>query len=135
VTDGSDGQRRHALDQVRWFGGMVGNHVVDIVNRYGADGGAIPTSLSDYIKDWRGYDYNTHGRAGNEHTEFISDEIVERFCLVGPPEAHIDKLKKLESVGAGHFGLYLQHDAQDATLAAYGERVIPAINEMVMARG
>jgi probable F420-dependent oxidoreductase len=135
VTDGSDEQRRHALDQVRWFGGMVGNHVVDIVNRYGADGGAIPTSLSDYIKDWRGYDYNTHGRAGNEHTEFISDEIVERFCLVGPPEAHIDKLKKLESVGAGHFGLYLQHDAQDATLASYGERVIPGINELVMARG
>ncbi|MGZ4312559.1 MAG: TIGR03842 family LLM class F420-dependent oxidoreductase [Solirubrobacteraceae bacterium] len=135
VTDGSEEQRRHALDQCRWFGGMVGNHVVDIVNRYGADGGAIPQSLSDYITGWQGYDYNTHGRAGNEHTAFIPDEIIERFCLIGPPEAHVEKLKQLESVGAGHFGLYLQHDAQDATLASYGERVLPAVNQSVLARG
>jgi hypothetical protein len=60
---------------------------------------------------------------------------VERFCLIGPPEAHVDKLKKLEDVGAGHFGLYLQHDAQDATLAAYGERVIPGVSEVTLARG
>jgi probable F420-dependent oxidoreductase len=135
VTDGSEAHRRHALDQCRWFGGMVGNHVVDIVNRYGADGTAIPQSLSDYIKDWRGYDYNEHGRAGNTHTDFVPDEIVERFCLIGPPEAHVDKLKRLASVGVGHFGLYLQHDAQDETLGAYGERVLPAVNEPVLARG
>ena len=29
----------HERDQCRWFGGMVGNHVADIVGRYGADGG------------------------------------------------------------------------------------------------
>jgi hypothetical protein len=34
-----------------------------------------------------------------------------------------------------HFGLYLQHDAQDATLAAYGERVLPAVNERLLAQG
>ena len=28
----------HRRDQCRWFGGMVGNHVADIVARYGADG-------------------------------------------------------------------------------------------------
>ena len=26
----------HQRDQCRWFGGMVGNHVADIVARYGA---------------------------------------------------------------------------------------------------
>ena len=28
----------HMRDQIRWFGGMVGNHVADLVNRYGGSG-------------------------------------------------------------------------------------------------
>jgi probable F420-dependent oxidoreductase len=134
VTDGSDAQRAHALEQCRWFGGMVGNHVQDIVNRYGNEGGAIPQSLSDYIAGREGYDYNEHGKAGNTHAEFVPDEIVERFCLIGPPERHVERLKELASVGVHHYGLYLQHDAQDATLHAYGQRVIPNVNEAVRAR-
>ena len=31
----------HARDQCRWFGGMVGNHVADLVTRYG-ESGAVP---------------------------------------------------------------------------------------------
>jgi probable F420-dependent oxidoreductase len=134
VTDGSDAHRRHALDQCRWFGGMVGNHVADIVSRYGGQGAVIPQSLSDYISGRAGYDYNEHGRAGNTHAEFVPDEIVERFCLIGPPDVHIARLKELADIGVDHFGLYLQHDAQDATLAGFGEQVIPAVNESVRAR-
>ncbi|HYG73001.1 MAG TPA: TIGR03842 family LLM class F420-dependent oxidoreductase, partial [Actinomycetota bacterium] len=52
----------HAREQCRWFGGMVGNHVADIVARYGADGGAVPTALTDYIAGRQGYDYAEHGR-------------------------------------------------------------------------
>ncbi len=32
-------------DQLRWFGGMVGNHVADIVERYGAEAGTVPAAL------------------------------------------------------------------------------------------
>ena len=76
----------HARDQCRWFGGMVGNHVADIVARYGDDSGAVPQALTDYIKGRQGYDYNEHGQAGNAHTQFVPDEIVDRFCIVGPVE-------------------------------------------------
>ena len=31
----------HQRDQLRWFGGMVGNHVADLVARYG-DAGVVP---------------------------------------------------------------------------------------------
>ncbi|MGI8572337.1 MAG: TIGR03842 family LLM class F420-dependent oxidoreductase [Solirubrobacteraceae bacterium] len=134
VTDGSDAARAHALDQCRWFGGMVGNHVADIVNRYGSEGGAVPQSLTDYIAGRQGYDYNEHGRAGNTHTQFVPDEIVERFCLIGAPETQIARLKELAGIGVDHFGLYLQHDAQDETLAAFGAHVIPFVNEQVVAR-
>jgi probable F420-dependent oxidoreductase len=134
VTDGSEAHRAHAIDQCRWFGGMVGNHVADIVNRYGGEGAGVPRSLTDYIEGRRGYDYNQHGKAGNEHTEFVPDEIVERFCLIGPPATHIARLKELAGLGVDHFALYLQHDAQDATLAAFGEQVVPHVNDPLLAR-
>ena len=65
----------------------------------------------------------------------MPDEIVERFCVIGPPETQIARLKELAGLGVDHFGLYLQHDAQDATLAAYGAHVIPFVNDPLMARG
>ena len=40
----------HQRDQVRWFGGMVGNHVADLVRRYGERSGAVPEALTAYIK-------------------------------------------------------------------------------------
>jgi probable F420-dependent oxidoreductase len=117
----------HQRDQLRWFGGMVGNHVVDMVNRYGEDSEKVPQVLSDYIKARESYDYEHHGRSGNPSTDFVPDEIVDRFCLVGPVEAQIEKLKLLESLGVGHFGIYLMHDDMEGTLEAYGERIIGAV--------
>jgi probable F420-dependent oxidoreductase len=128
VTDGSAGQLEHARAQCRWFGGMVGNHVADIVARYGADGAAIPAALSDYIRDRQGYDYNQHGRAGNTHADFVPDEVIDRFCLLGPVETQVQRLDELAALGVDQFALYLQHDAMDATLTAYGDRVITAVN-------
>jgi probable F420-dependent oxidoreductase len=124
----------HQRDQCRWFGGMVGNHVADIVARYGADGAAVPQALTDYIEGRKDYDYNEHGRAGNTHTEFVPDEIVDRFCLLGPAQAHIDKLLALRELGVDQFAVYLQHDAQEETLAAYAQTVIPALTAHAAAR-
>jgi probable F420-dependent oxidoreductase len=118
----------HARDQVRWFGGMVGNHVADLVTRYGQESGAVPGELTAYIEARTGYDYAHHGRAGNPDTEFVPDEIVDRFCVLGDVDAHVAKLSELEALGVSHFALYLMHDAQDATLAAYGEHVVPAMS-------
>ena len=134
VTDGTPEGLAHGRDQCRWFGGMVGNHVADIVNRYGADGSAVPTALTDYIKHREGYDYNEHGRAGNAHTAFVPDDIVDRFCLIGPPEAHVARLDELAALGVDQFALYLQHDDKDGTLRGYGEKVIPAVNRREAAK-
>jgi probable F420-dependent oxidoreductase len=117
----------HQRDQLRWFGGMVGNHVADLVNRYGDDSAQVPQALSDYIKARESYDYAHHGRSGNLTTDFVPDEIVDRFCILGPVEAHIEKLRELESLGVDHFSIYLMHDQQEETLRAYGELVVPAM--------
>jgi probable F420-dependent oxidoreductase len=115
----------HQRDQVRWFGGMVGNHVADIVARYG-EGSGIPTALTDYIKNREGYDYAQHGKSGNTHTEFVPDEIIDRFCVLGTEEQHIERLRALEALGVDQFAIYLMHDQKDETLNAYGQRIIPA---------
>ncbi|WP_167041565.1 TIGR03842 family LLM class F420-dependent oxidoreductase [Salinibacterium sp. ZJ454] len=123
----------HMRDQTRWFGGMVGNHVADIVAKYG-EHGAVPDALTDYIKGRQDYDYNEHGQAGNVHTEFVPDEIVDRFCVLGTAEQHIDKLKALKDIGVDHFAGYLQHDNKEETLRVYGETVIPTLREHIVAK-
>lgn len=123
----------HMRDQVRWFGGMVGNHIADIVARYGTEG-AVPKSLTDYIAGRQGYDYNQHGRAGNTHADFVPDEIVDRFCVLGPAQAHIDKLRALQAIGVDQFAGYLQHDNKEETLRVYGESVIPALRAATSAK-
>lgn len=120
-------------NQSRWFGGMVGNHVADIVARYG-DSGAVPQALTDYIAGRTGYDYNSHGRAENDHVDFVPDEIVDRFCILGTVDDHIAKLKALADVGVDQFAAYVMHDDKEETLRLYGERIIPALTEHVTAR-
>ena len=43
------GDRKRALDAVRWFPALVSNHVVDLVKRYGQQG--LPSDLTDYVRD------------------------------------------------------------------------------------
>src|SRR5919197_6148870 len=117
----------HQRDQLRWFGGMVGNHVADLVSRYG-ESGPVPRELTDYIKGREGYDYTHHGRAGNPSTDFVPDEIVDRFCLLGPASAHVDRLAELAEIGVDHFAIYLMHDQKDKTLSAYGADIIGPVN-------
>jgi probable F420-dependent oxidoreductase len=132
VTDGSDDALAHAREQTRWFGGMVGNHVADIVAKYGADG-VVPQALTDYIAGRETYDYNEHGRAGNTHTAFVPDDIVDRFCVLGTAADHIAKLQRLKALGVDQFALYLQHDDKEETLRRYGETVIPALADPLLA--
>jgi probable F420-dependent oxidoreductase len=116
----------HQREQLRWFGGMVGNHVADLVARYGTEG-PVPRALTDYIAGRQGYDYAHHGKSDNPDVDFVPDEIVDRFCLVGPASAHAERLRELAEAGADQFALYLMHDQEPETLAAYGKEIIPAL--------
>ncbi|MEM7272109.1 MAG: TIGR03842 family LLM class F420-dependent oxidoreductase [Actinomycetota bacterium] len=117
----------HQREQCRWFGGMVGNHVADLVGRYGADSEMVPKALTDYIEGRKGYDYSGHGKAGHDHTDFVPDEIVDRFCILGSEAEHIARLEELRDLGVDQFAIYLMHDQKDETLNAYGQRIIPHI--------
>ncbi|MBK9313415.1 MAG: TIGR03842 family LLM class F420-dependent oxidoreductase [Acidobacteria bacterium] len=112
-----------ARDRVRWFPALVSNHVVDLVSRYKPE--ELPPELTAYISDRKGYDYLHHARVGSENAEFVSDEVVDRFCIVGPVEEHLRRLKELESIGVTQFNIYLMCGDEEQTVELYGEKVIP----------
>jgi len=114
-----------ARNQVRWFPAMVSNHVMDLIERYGEDSDEIPSALTDYVKARKFYDYSEHSRVGAKHGEFVTDEICDRFCVLGTAEQATAKLNELEAVGVDQFNIYLMTEGQEETLAAYGEEIIP----------
>src|SRR5205823_10253523 len=115
---------QEARDEVRWFPAMVSNHVMDLIERYGWDS-EIPHALTDFVKARKFYDYKDHSRVGAKHGEFVTDEICDRFCVLGSSEQIAETLRELESVGVDQFDIYLMTEGADETLAAYGSDVIP----------
>ncbi|MGW6137694.1 TIGR03842 family LLM class F420-dependent oxidoreductase [Streptomyces sp. NPDC055144] len=128
TADDSPEALAHAREECRWFGGMVGNHVADLVTKYGEHSSMVPDELTDYIKARQGYDYAHHGRTGNPDTAFVPDEIVDRFCVIGTAQDHVEKLRALRDLGVDQFALYAMHDAKEEVIDAYGEHIIAAVN-------
>ncbi|HEX9550136.1 MAG TPA: TIGR03842 family LLM class F420-dependent oxidoreductase [Candidatus Limnocylindrales bacterium] len=112
-------------DRTRWFPALVGNHVVDLVNRYPRED--LPESLTQYVRAREGYDYLHHAEVGSSNAQFVTDDIVDQFCLVGPAEAHIERLTALAEAGVTQFNLYLMNGDEEEMLERYGRDVIPAL--------
>src|SRR5580765_2746008 len=119
------GDLADAREQVRWFPAMVSNHVQDLIDRYGTDGSVVPQVLTDYVEARKFYDYNEHSRVGAKHGEFVSDEICDRFCVLGTTEQAIAKLRELEAIGVDQFNIYLMTHGQEQTLETYGRDILP----------
>jgi probable F420-dependent oxidoreductase len=114
----------HAREQVRWFPALVSNHVVDLVRRY--HGGELPDELTDYIAARERYDYAHHGRTGSENAEFVSDEVVDRFCVLGTADQVRAKLSELQNLGVQQFNIYSMVDDPRALITGFGRDIIPA---------
>jgi probable F420-dependent oxidoreductase len=113
-----------ARERVRWFPALVSNHVVDLISRYKPE--ELPPALTTFVRNRGGYDYQHHCEVDSSNTNFVSDEVVDRFCLVGPAEAHREKLRKLASVGVTQFNVYLMCGDEEDTLEQYQKEILPA---------
>ncbi|MBZ0304381.1 MAG: TIGR03842 family LLM class F420-dependent oxidoreductase [Anaerolineae bacterium] len=119
------GDMEKGREQTRWFPAMVGNHVADIVEKYGKDTADIPHSFTAYIEGRKGYDYKEHADKDAAHLGFITDDVIDSFGILGPPEAHVEKLKQLEAAGVTQFNIYLMCGEEERIVAEYGEHIIP----------
>jgi alkanesulfonate monooxygenase SsuD/methylene tetrahydromethanopterin reductase-like flavin-dependent oxidoreductase (luciferase family) len=112
-------------EHVRWFPAAVSGHIVELVNRYPSD--QLPASLTGYIRDRAGDEDRGRDEFGAANAAFVTDDVVDRFAIVGPPEAHVRRLKELSEAGVDQFNLYLMSGDEEAQLEAYGSTVIPAL--------
>ena len=55
----------------------------------------------------------------------MTDEICDRFCVLGNSEQATEKLRELESIGVDQFNIYLMTHGQEETLEAYGKDILP----------
>ncbi len=116
-----------ARKQVRWFPALVSNHVIDLISRYKTE--ELPPALTSYVTNRGGYDYQQHCEVDSSNSKFVSDEVVDRFCLVGPVEAHRQKLEKLAGVGVTQFNIYLMCGEEEQTLEEYKSKIMSALPE------
>ncbi len=115
-----------ARDRVRWFPALVSNHVVDLVSRYKPE--ELPPELTAYISDRKSYNYLHHAEVGSSNAEFVTDEVVDRFCIVGTVAEHVQKLNELRSLGVTQFNIYLMCGEEEKTLEIYGRDIIPSLS-------
>jgi probable F420-dependent oxidoreductase len=115
-------------DHVRWFPALVSNHVVDLVSRYKPE--ELPPALTSYIRDKGQYDYLHHCEVDSSNAEFVTDEVTDRFCLLGPAKAHIEKLHALARAGVTQFNIYLMCGEEEDTLEKYKKEVLPAFGKV-----
>jgi probable F420-dependent oxidoreductase len=118
-------------DRVRWFPALVSNHVVDLVNRY--DPKDLPPALTGYVRNREGYDYLHHAEVGSSNAQFVSDEVVDRFSVIGPVESHVAKLRELADAGVDQFNIYLMNGDEEQTLDIYGREIIPQLKGVAAA--
>ncbi|WP_299202762.1 TIGR03842 family LLM class F420-dependent oxidoreductase [uncultured Amphritea sp.] len=123
------GTKERCLEATKWFPAMVGNHVADIVEKYGDSSGQVPESLTSYIKNRQGYDYSKHGQSDNPFLDFITPDIVDEFCVLGSVDDHIAKLKDLEAAGTTQFNIYLDNGDEESIVEKYGKHIIPKFTQ------
>lgn len=119
------GSMDQCIEATKWFPAMVGNHVADIVEKYGKDTSMVPKSLTSYIEKRRGYDYSKHGQSSNPFLDFITPDVVESFCVLGAPEQHVKKVTQLKDAGVTQFNIYLDSGDEENIIFSYGKHVIP----------
>ena len=112
-----------ARERVRWFPALVSNHVMDLIRQYKPED--LPEALTSYVQDRGQYDYQHHCEVGSDNANFVSNEVIDRFCLLGSAEDHRKKLKELARVGVTQFNIYLMCGDEEQTLEQYQRDVLP----------
>ena len=128
-----DDRRTHMREQCRWFGGMVGNHVADIVARYGADS-SVPKALTDYIAGRAGLRLQ-RARPRREHARRVRAGRDRRAVL----HPRLRRRARRAARGPARRSASRSSPATSSTTtrrrrcASYGEHVIPALATPVVA--
>jgi probable F420-dependent oxidoreductase len=93
-----------AREKTRWFGALVGNHIADTLRHHDKDD--LPDALFQYVHNRPEYDYYQHGHPGADHSKYVPDDIIDRFCVLGTEQECEAKLLELAALGVSEFNIY-----------------------------
>src|SRR6267143_95379 len=89
------------------------------------DGVILQFSDPHLIKWCLGFVKEGAAEAGSSNAEFVADDVVDRFCIVGTVSDHMRKLEQLQSLGVTQFNIYLMCGDEERTLETYGRDIVP----------
>ena len=122
-----------ARDMVRWEPEALLNLIWHLMQTYPIE--ELPASLTkglEYLgkrKDfWQTYNWDTHGMVDEGHKQLVTDEMVDRFCVLGSVNNCVDKLRELEKVGVDRFCAYVfspDREQVASQMRLYAEKIIP----------
>jgi hypothetical protein len=97
---------------------------LDLIARY--DPAQLPPELTAYVRDRPTDDYHQHAEVSSHNAQFVADDVVDRFCIVGAVAEHLRRLCELAELGVTQFNLYLMTGDEEVTLDIYGREIVPA---------
>lgn len=112
-----------ARDETRWFPAVVGNHIADVLRHHDPEG--LPDELIAFVKERGDYDYREHAEQGTDHSKYITDDIVDRFCVIGDPDQIRAKLRVLADLGVSEFNIYPHVEGIEQLIERYGTEFAP----------
>ena len=110
--------------QCRWFPAMVGNHIADLIKNNAI---GVPGDLLRAIEGRVDYDYKQHADKDSDHLDWVTDEVIDSFSVLGPVDNQIRKLKELEASGVDLFVIYLMCEEEEDVVEIYRREIIPAL--------
>ena len=114
-----------ARNKVRSLGALVGNHIAEVMRNSGPD--VFPPEIRGMIERRGEYNYHQHAVSGAAHADYVTDDVVDRLCIVGSSDECAQKLRELEALGVTHVNFYAQVDDFDAQMRTYGREVLPVM--------
>ncbi|MGH2945161.1 MAG: TIGR03842 family LLM class F420-dependent oxidoreductase [Solirubrobacteraceae bacterium] len=114
-----------AREQVRPVAALVGNHVAEVLRNSGRD--SLPAELEAFVAERPDYDYHHHVKRDTDQSRYVPDDMLERLCLVGPPETCAARLTELGALGVTHVNFYAQTDDYDRQMERYATDIIPQV--------
>ena len=68
-----------------------------------------------------------HGQSDNSYLDFITDDIIDGFSVLGAPKEHVAKLEELQAAGITQFNIYLDNgDRESESSPNTASRSFPA---------
>jgi probable F420-dependent oxidoreductase len=119
----------YARDQVRSLGAVIGNQIADVLRNSGAAG--VPAELAAMVQDRGEYDYLRHMKKA-AHADYVSDDIVDRLCIVGTATECVQRLTALADAGVTHMNFLDQQEDFDGQMRTFAREVMPSIRRQVL---